>query len=116
MQFLHGETLMQRDINCVTFLFGCDSVRLYSNGLFTEMTGSHLYYNAARCPAVIGALWVLTDMFTDIFSMLLVGNWIPSTNPQFKKQNISCIDTFALKAGQWRKYCECNGQLLAFHG
>ncbi|XP_050088595.1 uncharacterized protein LOC126572918 [Anopheles aquasalis] len=102
MQFAHGETLMQCDINCVTFLFGCDSVRLYSNGLFTEMSGSHLYYNAAGCPAVIGALWILTDMYTDIFSMLLVGNWIPSTNPQYKKHNITCIDTFALKAGQWQ--------------
>ncbi|ETN60308.1 hypothetical protein AND_008059 [Anopheles darlingi] len=102
MQFLHGETLMQRNINCVTFLFGCDSVRLYSNGLFTEMCGSHLYYNAAHCPAVIGALWVLTDLYTDIYSMLLVGNWMPSTNPQYKKLNISAIDTLALKAGQWQ--------------
>ncbi|XP_058061007.1 separin [Anopheles bellator] len=102
MQFMNGETLLQRDINCVTFLFGCDSVRLYSNGLFTELLGSHLYYNAARCPALIGALWVLTDLYTDIYSILLFGNWIPSTNPKYSKQNISNLDTVALKAMNWQ--------------
>ncbi|XP_053660508.1 uncharacterized protein LOC128709529 [Anopheles marshallii] len=102
LQFMNGETLLQRDINCVTFLFGCDSVRLYSNGLFTEMTGTHMYYNAAHCPTVIGALWVLTDLFTDIYSMLLVGNWIPSTNPIYVKHNISSLDTMAFKAGKWQ--------------
>nr|XP_040226259.2 uncharacterized protein LOC120951549 [Anopheles coluzzii] len=102
LQFMNGETMLQRDINCVTFLFGCDSVRLYSNGLFTEMTGTHMYYNAAHCPTVIGALWVLTDLFTDIYSMLLVGNWIPSTNPAYAKQNIASLDTVAFKAGKWQ--------------
>ncbi|XP_052890883.1 separin isoform X2 [Anopheles moucheti] len=101
LQFMNGETLLQCDVNCVTFLFGCESVRLYSNGLFTEMTGTHMYYNAAHCPTVIGALWVLTDMFTDIYSMLLVGNWIPTTNPIYAKQNISSLDTMALTAGRW---------------
>uniref|UniRef100_A0A182M7X7 Separase n=1 Tax=Anopheles culicifacies TaxID=139723 RepID=A0A182M7X7_9DIPT len=101
LQFMNGETLLQRDINCVTFLFGCDSVRLHSNGLFTEMTGTHMYYNAAHCPTVIGALWVLTDLFTDIYSMLLVGNWIPSTNPIYSKHNICSLDTLAFKAGKW---------------
>ncbi|XP_050072107.1 separin [Anopheles maculipalpis] len=104
LQFMNGETLLQRDINCVTFLFGCDSVRLYPNGLFTEMTGTHLYYSAAHCPTVIGALWVLTDLFTDIYSMLLVGNWIPSTNPAYAKQNVSALDTAAFKAGKLRTY------------
>uniref|UniRef100_A0A182VWF2 separase n=1 Tax=Anopheles minimus TaxID=112268 RepID=A0A182VWF2_9DIPT len=102
LQFMNGETLLQHDINCVTFLFGCDSVRLHSNGLFTEMVGTHMYYNAAHCPTVIGALWVLTDLFTDIYSMLLVGNWIPSTNPIYTKHNISSLDTVAFKAGKWQ--------------
>uniref|UniRef100_A0A182JAQ0 separase n=1 Tax=Anopheles atroparvus TaxID=41427 RepID=A0A182JAQ0_ANOAO len=101
-QFVNGDSLLQRDINCVTFLFGCSSIRLYSNGLFTEMTGTHQYYNAAHCPTVIGALWVLTDLFTDIYSMLLVGNWIPSTNPKHINRDISCIDTVALKSGMFQ--------------
>ncbi|XP_058115768.1 uncharacterized protein LOC131284539 [Anopheles ziemanni] len=100
LQFVNGESLLQCDINCVTFLFGCASVRLYSNGLFTEMTGTHQYYNAARCPAVIGALWVLTDLFTDIYSMVLVGNWIPTVNPKYASRDISTIDAVALKAGK----------------
>ncbi|XP_035896575.1 uncharacterized protein LOC118505201 [Anopheles stephensi] len=102
LQFMNGETLLQRNISCVTFLFGCDSVRLFSNGLFTEMTGTHMYYNAAHCPTVIGALWVLTDLLTDIYSMLLLGSWIPSTNPAYTKQNISSLDTMAFKAGKWQ--------------
>ncbi|XP_053679521.1 uncharacterized protein LOC128730493 [Anopheles nili] len=102
LQFMNGESLMQRDINCVTFLFGCDSVRLHSNGLFTEMTGSHLYYGSARCPAVIGALWVLTDLFTDIYSMLLVGNWIPSTNSKYDKKKICSLDMVAFKECNWQ--------------
>uniref|UniRef100_A0A182JTM2 Separase n=1 Tax=Anopheles christyi TaxID=43041 RepID=A0A182JTM2_9DIPT len=100
LQFMNGETLLQRDINCVTFLFGCDSVRLYSNGLFTDMTGTHMYYNAAHCPTVVGALWVLTDLFTDFYSMLLVGSWIPSTNPAYANKDISSCDMLAFKAGK----------------
>uniref|UniRef100_A0A182PZM1 Separase n=1 Tax=Anopheles farauti TaxID=69004 RepID=A0A182PZM1_9DIPT len=97
LKFINGETLLRCDVNCVTFLFGCESVRLFPRGRFTEMIGTHLYYNAAQCPTVVGALWVVTDLYTDIIAMLILGNWIPSTNPLYAKESVAMIDIAAFR-------------------
>ncbi|XP_065076038.1 uncharacterized protein Sse [Ochlerotatus camptorhynchus] len=99
LQFIDGETILQQDIRSLIFLFGCDSVRLFPSGIFREMAGSHLYYNIARCPAVVGALWALTDYFTDYYSILLVGQWIPTRNPKYREHSVFDLDSSAFKYG-----------------
>lgn len=99
LQFIDGETILQQDIKSLIFLFGCDSVRLFASGLFRDMAGSHLYYNIAKCPTVVGALWALTDYFTDYYSILLVGQWIPTQNPKFREHSVFDLDSSAFKHG-----------------
>ncbi|XP_062562497.1 uncharacterized protein LOC134226005 isoform X2 [Armigeres subalbatus] len=100
LQFIDGETILQQDIKSLIFLFGCDSVRLFANGLFRDMAGSHLYYNIAKCPTVVGALWALTDYFTDYYSILLIGQWIPTRNPKFREHSVFDLDSSAFKHGK----------------
>lgn len=78
-------------------------MRLAANGLFSEMNGSHLYYNTAKCPTVVGALWVLTDFYTDYYSILLVGAWIPTENPKLRNHNVLELDPNAFKNGKLSK-------------
>ncbi|XP_055644300.1 uncharacterized protein LOC129780260 [Toxorhynchites rutilus septentrionalis] len=99
LQFIDGDTILQHDIKSLIFLFGCDSVRLFPNGLFSEMSGSHLYYNIAKCAAVVGALWVLTDFYTDYYSILLVANWIPTASPSLRDYSVYDLDPTAFKHG-----------------
>ena len=47
LQFIKCEKLTKLHLNNVVFLFGCDSVALSSYGLYSEMTGSHIYYHLA---------------------------------------------------------------------
>lgn len=103
LQFIDGDTIVQHDIKSLIFLFGCDSVRLFPNGLFSEMSGSHLYYNIAKCATVIGALWVLTDFYTDYYSILLVSGWIPTTNPTYRDYSVLDMDSTAFKNGAFGK-------------
>ncbi|XP_055550649.1 uncharacterized protein LOC129733104 [Wyeomyia smithii] len=101
LQFLDGDTIIQHDIRSLIFLFGCDSVRLFPNGLFNEMSGSHLYYNIAKCATVVGALWVLTDFYTDYYSILLVSGWIPTTNVALRDYSVLDLDPTAFKNGKF---------------
>lgn len=70
-------------INSVVFLFGCDSVRLTSTGHHAEMTGSHLYYHNALCPAVIGSLVIGLDYSMDLISCSIISSWIPSKHKPY---------------------------------
>ncbi|XP_055601519.1 separin [Uranotaenia lowii] len=99
LQFVEGDAILQCNIKSVVFLFGCDSVRLFPRGLFREMTGSHLYYNVARCPVVVGALWVMTDFYTDYYSILLVGSWISTEKSKNEMQSVFDLDPHAFKHG-----------------
>lgn len=70
--------MAEMQISAVVFLFGCDSVRLTSTGHHAEMTGSHLYYHNALCPAVIGSLVIGLDYSMDLLSSIIISSWIPS--------------------------------------
>lgn len=47
LQYISGRNIAKFQMHCVVFLFGCDSSRLHSNGLYSELLGPHLYYHAA---------------------------------------------------------------------
>lgn len=95
LQLLSGSKVSEMEINAVVFLFGCDSVRLTSTGLHAEMTGSHLYYHRALCPAVIGSLVIGLDYSMDLVSCNIVSSWIPSK----QKLHWNYVDYRAWKKG-----------------
>lgn len=82
-------------INAVVFLFGCDSVKLAGPGHHAEMSGAHLYYHNALCPAVIGSLVIALDYSMDRLSSIIVSSWIPSK----QKLPWNCVDFAAWKKG-----------------
>lgn len=48
LQHILFRKIMKKKIKTVMFLFGCDSVRLHSTGLYSEMLGPHMYFLAAK--------------------------------------------------------------------
>ncbi|XP_037924197.1 separin isoform X1 [Hermetia illucens] len=78
LQFFNGHKITNLQSKSVVFLLGCDSVRLKSDGWHSEMTGSHLYYFATQCPAVIGTILVAFDRRMDSLTSDILSTWIPS--------------------------------------
>lgn len=97
LQYLNGRKISKLNMKCIVFLFGCDSVRLRSHGLHSEMAGSHLYYHAALCPAVVGTLQIGFDFQVDRTSTILLSEWIPSNNKDILHWNL--IDKQSWKKG-----------------
>ncbi|KAL5284738.1 ESPL1.2 family protein [Megaselia abdita] len=95
LHLLSGKKVAELQINAVVFLFGCDSVRLTSTGHHAEMSGSHLYYHNALCPAVIGSLVIGLDYSMDLISCNIVSSWIPSK----QKLHWSQVDYRSWKMG-----------------
>ncbi|XP_037939345.1 uncharacterized protein LOC119672386 [Teleopsis dalmanni] len=76
LQYIHGKYIAKQHMNCVVFLFGCDSSRLHSNGLYSEMVGPHLYYHAAKCPTLVGTIMPALDSNMDTVASCLLSSWI----------------------------------------
>lgn len=47
LQYTRHDFLATHTLRCVAFLFGCGSIQLNSQGMWSEMKGSHMYYHAA---------------------------------------------------------------------
>ncbi|GAB0091465.1 hypothetical protein DMENIID0001_063160 [Sergentomyia squamirostris] len=78
LKFIKSGDLIKSNLNCVVMLFGCDSVKLKSNGFCSEMMGCHLYYHYALCPLVIGATNIITDLPIDQLSTRVLSTWFKS--------------------------------------
>ncbi|TMW53544.1 hypothetical protein DOY81_001308 [Sarcophaga bullata] len=82
LQYINGRKITKHQMHCVVFLFGCDSSRLHSSGLYSELVGPHLYYQAAMCPALVGTLMPGLDCNMDKIATEILSRWIApkSTN------------------------------------
>ncbi|XP_023309030.2 separin [Lucilia cuprina] len=82
LQYINGRKITKHQMHCVVFLFGCDSSRLHSSGLYSELVGPHLYYQAAMCPALVGTLMPGLDCNMDRIATEILSRWIvpKSTN------------------------------------
>ncbi|XP_054084974.1 uncharacterized protein LOC105220867 [Zeugodacus cucurbitae] len=76
LQYINGKHIARQEMNCVVFLFGCDSSRLHSNGLYSELVGSHLYYHAAKCPTLVGTVMPGLDANMDGVATEILSRWI----------------------------------------
>ncbi|XP_075162614.1 extra spindle pole bodies like 1, separase [Haematobia irritans] len=81
LQYITGRNIAKLQMQCVVFLFGCDSSRLHSNGLYSELWGPHLYYHAAMCPALVGTLMPCLDSFMDKVATEILSRWIAPKSP-----------------------------------
>ncbi|XP_061395336.1 uncharacterized protein LOC133330955 [Musca vetustissima] len=81
LQYINGRNIAKFQMHCVVFLFGCDSSRLHSNGLYSELLGPHLYYHAAMCPALVGTLMPCLDSIMDKVATEILSRWIAPKSP-----------------------------------
>lgn len=50
----------------------------------------HMQLHAAKCPFIMGALCIITDLWTDVLSVLILMRWIPSDQKKvWTPQNVS---------------------------
>nr|XP_014103772.2 separin isoform X1 [Bactrocera oleae] len=103
LQYINGKYIARQQMDCVVFLFGCDSSRLHSNGLYSELVGSHLYYHAAKCPTLVGTLMPGLDANMDGVATEILSRWIaPKSSSVYAWQ---CIDRCSwLKEGVIKPY------------
>ncbi|VEN42981.1 unnamed protein product [Callosobruchus maculatus] len=75
------EQVQKTLIKAVVLLFGCGSVKNTRLDPQVEMCASYHHYLMAKCPSVVGMLWEVTDIETDVLTTNFLSNWIPSEAP-----------------------------------
>lgn len=77
-QYLNFEEIETLATKTVMLLFGCESAALTFNGWVSEASMFYMKLHAAKCPFILGALCVVTDLWTDIVSIMILSQWVPS--------------------------------------
>uniref|UniRef100_A0A914N4F5 separase n=1 Tax=Meloidogyne incognita TaxID=6306 RepID=A0A914N4F5_MELIC len=65
-------TVRETYCNAVSILMGCSSIKIYDEGPGFDGRSSLYEYLIARCPCVVGCLWMVTDGEIDRFFMALM--------------------------------------------
>ncbi|TKR59321.1 hypothetical protein L596_029011 [Steinernema carpocapsae] len=71
-RYFGRSTIRQSNCNAVSVLMGCSSVQVYSEGNGFDGRSTVYDYMVARCPCVIGCLWLVTDGEIDKFLVALL--------------------------------------------
>uniref|UniRef100_A0A1I7ZXK1 separase n=1 Tax=Steinernema glaseri TaxID=37863 RepID=A0A1I7ZXK1_9BILA len=66
------QTIRESDCKAVALLMGCDSVATTSEGVNFDGRSAVYDYHLARCPCVVGCLWMVTDGDADRFLLALL--------------------------------------------
>ncbi|XP_062132257.1 LOW QUALITY PROTEIN: uncharacterized protein LOC133842958 [Drosophila sulfurigaster albostrigata] len=80
LQYVSSRVIYRNRIKGVVFLFGCDSTRVMSSGLYSPLYGAHDYYHGALCPTVVGTLMPALDGNMDNIATNLLSRWIAPAN------------------------------------
>lgn len=79
LQFANTAELCKLKTKAIMLLFGCESNALKLHGLVTEPTSTHLTLHNSKCPAIFGGNCIISDVWSDMWSISLLTYWIPST-------------------------------------
>ncbi|XP_016982951.1 separin homolog sep-1 [Drosophila rhopaloa] len=82
LQYVNGRTISRARVQSVVFLFGCDSTRMLSTGLYSALYGAHDYYHGAQCPSIVGTLMPALDGNMDTVSVTVLSLWLAPGNKQ----------------------------------
>lgn len=61
--------------NCVMFLFGCESVAMKPQGTICEAACTTYTYFKTGCPAILGTLTIVTDVWIDLVMFYILTQW-----------------------------------------
>lgn len=84
-QYLNYKDYATFKTKSVLLLFGCESANMTFSGSASEATATYMHIHACKCPTLLGTLSVVTDLWTDIVSIVLLSRWIPSEKKAFWK-------------------------------
>lgn len=62
----------------VLMLMGCESIALKYRGLVSEAYGPPYVYFTTECPVLIGANTLISDLWSDTITFIVLMQWIPS--------------------------------------
>ncbi|XP_017861799.1 PREDICTED: uncharacterized protein LOC108613082 isoform X1 [Drosophila arizonae] len=82
LQYVSSRLIYRNRIKGVIFLFGCDSTRVLSSGLYSALYGAQDYYHGALCPTVVGTLMPALDGNMDNVSANILSQWIAPAEQQ----------------------------------
>lgn len=63
---------------CLVLLFGCESIAMRPRGTICEATSSSYTFYKSGCPGMLGALTIVTDIWVDLITILIITQWITS--------------------------------------
>lgn len=75
-------TVRETYCNAVSILMGCSSIKIYDEGPGFDGRSSLYEYLIARCPCVVGCLWMVTDGEIDRFFMALMEYCFMESSPK----------------------------------
>lgn len=78
LQFANTAELNKLRTKSLMLLFGCESIALKLQGLGTEPTSTHLTLQNSQCPAMFGGNCIISDVWSDMWSITMLSYWIPS--------------------------------------
>lgn len=78
LQFANATELGKLKTKAIMLLFGCESNAIKLHGYVTEPTASHLTLHNSKCPAIYGGNTIVSDVWSDMWSISLLTYWIPS--------------------------------------
>lgn len=98
LQYFNFDEIATLTTKTVMLLFGCESAALTLNGWVSEATMLYMQLHAAKCPFIMGALCIITDLWTDVMSVLILSRWVPSAKKNVWMPHNFSGTCFALSA------------------
>lgn len=76
LQFFRSTEFEEMKHNCVMMLFGCESIAMKPRGAICEASCTSYTYLKAGCPGVLGSITIVTDIWVDLITILMLTQWI----------------------------------------
>ncbi|CAH0552002.1 unnamed protein product [Brassicogethes aeneus] len=80
-QHMTTERIQNVHVKAIVLLFGCSSTKIERLGSQLGYHAKYYNYLMARCPSVVGMLWEVMDIDTDVITTEFLSQWIPSDAP-----------------------------------
>lgn len=85
--------------NGIMLLFGCDSIAMKPRGTVCEAACPSYSFFCTGCPGMLGSLTIVTDIWVDCISLLVLTQWVLSKNVKHPTIGV-CKDKHSLERVQ----------------
>lgn len=91
LQYFTNDDFANINYNCLMFLFGCDSIAMKAQGSICEAACSSYTFFKSGCPGMLGSISIVTDIWIDLITMLVLTQWVVSDTELHPVVNV-CTD------------------------